>query len=298
MPISGKNSALVDGQAVESSPFPVFEQFFDQAKASAAPADLKPAVDQTTESLVIPDVSVSSESKGTQFALATARLPLVEAAVVKNLAGKTVETPSDEEVAISSGSVDELTRLQTVLLKKSGAVLEGREPEMEKNPEKTQKNRSESTEGEMKVVVATPAAMNVQGLNVDDSDAAGDTPSEVTWGAIPARPAGQTVEVEEAVARPVVVETEATAPARTSQARPEPERTAGPAPVTEEATRMRSLVETAMPGRPVGQAVDAVEAVARPVVVETEAAAPVRMSQARPEPERTAGPAPVAGGAP
>ncbi len=73
--------------------------------------------------------------------------------------------------------------------------------------------------------------------------------------AIPARPAGQAVEVEEAVARPVVVETEAAAPARTSQARPEPERTAGPAPVTGESIRMRSTAEPAIPARTSGQEV-------------------------------------------
>ena len=294
--VSGTNSALIDGQAVESSSLPVFEQLFDQAKASAAPVELKAAVDQTTQSPVVPDVSVSGDFKGPQLAPVTTGLPLVEAAIVENLAGKTVETPADGEIAISSGSVDELTRLQTALLRKNGTVLEGREPEAEKTPEKIQKNRSETPEGEMKVVFAGPAALNVQGLNVDDHVGGEENQQEVTSvegkvkvlapqgesiaiasdfsydvassesldrPAIPARPGGQAVEVEEAAARPVVVETESSSPARASQARPEAERTAGPAPVSGEATRMSSKVEPAIPARPGGQAVKLEEPVVK-----------------------------------
>ena len=51
------------------------------------------------------------------------------------------------------------------------------------------------------------------------------------------------------------MEAESTSPASASQARPEPERTANPTPVTGEATRTRTTAEPAIPARPAGQEV-------------------------------------------
>jgi len=84
-------------------------------------------------------------------------------------------------------------------------------------------------------------------------------------------------------------------PARATQSGTEPERPAGPAPVSGETARMSSKAEPAIPARPGGQAEGVAETVARPVVAAAASPSPARATQPETEPERPAGPAPVSG---